>query len=506
MYYPTHGRRAVVASLASHNSHPCRRMALVPTKSRERLVALALLSLAAGAALRLSWPADMEFKGDEQYVFARTQLDNWPSLGMPSSVGVPNPAMSVWAFVLLARAFGVTTPTGLGLAVMGMNVGALALLFAFAMRIVDESERERWLWALALVAVSPLAVLRERKIWAPSIFPALAVIFWAAFWRRDRRAGAFVWGLVGVLLGQIHMSGFFFAAGVVVWEAIRGRTGREAPSPAEAQTDGAASARSSEARERTDGAASARSSEARERTDGADSPPPRRTRWSAWLAGSLLGALPMVPWLGYVLHHPSSSSAWDWRELVTPRLWLYGLGDSLGLGLNYNLGVAGFVDFLRYPRIGGVSTYLVGSSQALIALAGCAFVAGALVRAWRTGRRGRSAVAIHGADATSNALRATFLGYGALVAMSGLLVQRHYLVVTYPLEWVLLAALALGVEKHGRRLLAVLWAAQLVVTTSLLAYLHAHGGAAGDYGVAYRLQSPASPSDAAASSQVAPSK
>jgi hypothetical protein len=439
-------------------------MALLQTKSRHRLVALALLSLAAGAALRLSWPTDMEFKGDEQYVFARTQLGAWPSLGMPSSVGVPNPGMSVWAFVLLARAFDVTTPIGLARAVMAMNVAALALLFTFAMTLVDESERERWLWALSLVAVSPLAVLRERKIWAPSIFPALAVIFWAAFWRRDRRSGAFVWGLVGVLLGQIHMSGFFFAAGVVAWEALSSVAAR----------------------------------------DDAGAVP--RTRWSAWLAGSVVGALPMIPWLGYVVHHPSSSSAWDWRELVTPRVWLYGLGDSLGLGLDYNLGAASFVDFLRYPRIGGVSTYLVASAYALIALAGCTFVAGGVVRAWRARRRGRSAAAIHGADATSNALRATFLGYGAVVAMSGLLVQRHYLVVTYPLEWVLLAALALGVEKHGRRLLAIVWAAELIVTASLLAYVHAHGGAAGDYGVAYRLQSPASPSDAAASSQVAPSR
>jgi hypothetical protein len=462
---PLRGSRAPVAARLVGT------MALVLTKSRDRLVALALLSIAAGAALRLTWPADMEFKGDEQYVFTRTQVGAWPSLGMPSSVGVPNPAMSVWAFVLLARAFGVTTPTGLGLAVMGLNVGALALLFTFAMTLVDESERERWLWALALVAVSPLAVLRERKIWAPSIFPALAMIFWAGWWRRDRRAGAFVWGFVGVLLGQIHMSGFFFAAGVVAWEAVRGRTGRD-----DANDAGDTGAR------------------------------PRRTRWSAWLGGSFVGGLPMIPWLGYVLHHPSSSSAWDWRELVTPRLWLYGLGDALGLGLTYNLGVASFVDFLRYPRIGGISTYLVGSSHALLAALGLAFVARALVRAWRDGPTWRRAIAPRATDATSNALRATFLGYAGLVALSGLLVQRHYLVVTYPLEWVLLAGLALGVEKYGRPLLALLWAAELIVTISLLVYVHAHGGAAGDYGVAYRLQSPASPSEAAARSQVAPSR
>jgi hypothetical protein len=441
-----------------------RRMAPVPSKMHGRLLALALVSIAAGAAMRLSWPADMEFKGDERYGFAQAARPGvpWPSLGMPSSIGVRNPGMSVWVFQLLARASGATSPTGLCLCVMGLNVAGLALLFAFAVTLVDEAERERWLWALALVAVSPLAVLSERKIWPPSVFPVLAVIFWASFWRRDRRVGAFGWGLVGALLGQIHMSGFFFAAGVVAWEAVRGRACRDA---AGAQA--------------------------------------RRPRWGAWLAGALVGALPMEPWLRYLLGQPASSNAWDWREIVTPRLWLYGAEDALGLGLQFNLGVASFLDFLGAPHIAGRPTYLVACAHVLIALVAAACAARALRGGLATLR---GALGTGGAtDSTSNALRAAFLGYGGLVALSGLVVQRHYLIVTYPLPWVFAAGLGLSIERHGRRVLAALWAAELIVTTSLLLHVHAHGGAPGDYGVAYRLQ-PASASDPAANSQVAPSR
>ena len=434
-------------------------MAFATSRTASRLAWLALLSIAIGAALRFAWPGDIEFKGDERYVFERTQLASawWPALGMPSSVGVRNPAMSVWVFVGLARAFHVTTPTGLAMSVMGLNVVALALLFVFATRFVEEADRERWLWALALVAVSPLAVLLERKIWAPSVFPAFAMVFWAGWWRRDRRGGAFVWGLVGALLGQIQMGGFFFAAGVVVWEALgRGRN-HSAPRP----------------------------------------------RWDAWLVGSIVGAAPMVPWLGYFLHHPSSQSAWDWRELVTPRFWLYGLTDSLGLGLHYSLGHSAFLDFASGPRIAGTPTYLVGLAHAVLALAGMSLVGLALVRAWRARRTWRSA--IDTPVPTTRALGATFVAYGALLTLSGLVIYRHYLLVTYPLEWVLLAGLALSTGRYGRRVLAVLWASELAITTAMLLYIHAHGGAPGDYGVAYRLQ-PGSASDAPANSQVAPSR
>ena len=65
-------------------------------------------ALACGIVLRLIWPADMEWKADEQRMFTWASTigitEPWPSIGMASGVAVPNPGLSVWLFVPLARA------------------------------------------------------------------------------------------------------------------------------------------------------------------------------------------------------------------------------------------------------------------------------------------------------------------------------------------------------------------------------------------------------------------
>jgi hypothetical protein len=78
-------------------------------------------------------------------------------------------------------------------------------------------ERTLWLWGLALAAVSPLAILFSRKIWAQDLLPIFCVPLLIGHWYRDKRWGAFIWGLVGAVMGQVHMSGFFLAAGLWLW-------------------------------------------------------------------------------------------------------------------------------------------------------------------------------------------------------------------------------------------------------------------------------------------------
>src|SRR5437868_8153218 len=67
--------------------------------------AFVVAALVLGAFLRFAWLADMEYKGDERWTFERTQhvpgVDPWPALGMPSSVGLLNPGLSLWVFVVL---------------------------------------------------------------------------------------------------------------------------------------------------------------------------------------------------------------------------------------------------------------------------------------------------------------------------------------------------------------------------------------------------------------------
>ena len=68
---------------------------------------------------------------------------------------------------------------------------------------------------------------------------------------------------------------------------------------------------------------------------------------------------------------------------------------------------------------------------------------------------------------------------------------RHYLIMTYPLEWVWLSRLSLRDSRWGRTYLAALWLAQLLITVSFLFYIHTtHGDPSSDYGIAYQFQTP----------------
>src|SRR6185436_5974144 len=113
------------------------------------------------------------------------------------SNGIPHPGMSIWIFFLLTKVFGTQSPPDLGRAVQIVNTVALILLAVFALRLVPRPEREPWLWATALGAVNPLAVLFQRKIWSPSVFPFFTLIYLVGWWYRHDRWGALLWGFTG---------------------------------------------------------------------------------------------------------------------------------------------------------------------------------------------------------------------------------------------------------------------------------------------------------------------
>ena len=132
-----------------------------------------------------------------------------PWLGMNSGVQILNPGFSIWPFALMARF--TEDPVAMVQWIQWSNVIALWAFFWLFTRAVPTEERGAWLWGLALFAVSPFAIIFSRKLWAQNVLPFFcAVVLWGHFYRRTR-LGAFAWGLAGALLGQIHMSGFFFA-------------------------------------------------------------------------------------------------------------------------------------------------------------------------------------------------------------------------------------------------------------------------------------------------------
>src|SRR5215469_13898723 len=208
------------------------------------------VSVAVGIVYRLIWLQDIEYKDDEAWTFTQVQAF-WQThhllfIGMPSSAELPNPGMSFWVFLAMSSILPISDPLALTRAVQLINVVAILLLAILALKGVERSEREPWLWSVALVSVNPLTVLFSRKIWPQNTLPVFTVVMLVGWWYRRRWWGAFLWGLVGAFLGQIHLGGFFFSAAFVGCTLLFDR---------------------------------------------------HSVRWSTWFAGSVLGALPMVPWL-----------------------------------------------------------------------------------------------------------------------------------------------------------------------------------------------------------------
>ena len=167
--------------------------------------ALLACAIACGIVLRLLWPADMEWKADEQRMFAWASdigvTEPWPTVGMASGVALPNPGLSVWAFVPLARVSG--DPVALAQLVQLVNVVALLGFVAIgASRLIAGPARQLWFAGLALMAVNPIAVVLARKIWAQSLLPIVTVATLAAHASRRSWAGAFFWGVAGALSGH----------------------------------------------------------------------------------------------------------------------------------------------------------------------------------------------------------------------------------------------------------------------------------------------------------------
>ena len=96
-----------------------------------------------------------------------------------------------------------------------------------------------------------------------------------------------------------------------------------------------------------------------------------------------------------------------------------------------------------------------------------------------------------GSTNTGLAVAAALLGFGLLITFNFTVVYRHYLVVAFALPAVALACAALLAGDVGRRLLSGLVVAQAVLAFGFLAFIHDHGGAPGDYGIAYDHQTAA---------------
>jgi hypothetical protein len=400
------------------------------------------------------WLGDIEFKADERYMMLAAlhagRGQPWPWLGMPSSLTLRNPGLSVWAFVALARIGAVSTPVGLSRAVAILDSVAALLFGVFAAGVVREAgERRTWLYGLALASSNPYLILMQRKIWAQSIMPIFLFAYFFGWWRRDRAwSGAFVWGIFGALLGQVHMAGFFLALAIAAGTFLV--------------------------------------------------PEQRaRARWAPWVAGTVVGAAPLVPWLVHAASFRPDSTAFDWQRIFQFEFLGKWTSEPSAVTLADSLG-GDFGAFLRSPVVGGEATYLVAALH--VALLGiCAAVALQLAAHWWRRRRDLAGLLFARGTDTDLVLTSTLLGAGGAMTVLGLTVWRHHLLAMYPLPYVWGARAALR-ARGGQTLLEALVLLSFAVAIAVLGFVHVHGGAVhGDYGRAYSAQpvfNPAPPSEA----------
>ena len=395
-----------------------------------------LAAVVFGVVLRLVWPADMEWKADEQRMFTWASAvgvtEPWPSLGMESGVRLPNPPLSVWIFVPLARAAG--DPIALVQIVQAINVLALLGFVVFGRLLLSDAARRLWFAGLALQAVNPLAVTLSRKIWAQSLLPAFALAVFSGHAFRRLRVGAFLWGVCGMLAGQVHMSGFVLQAALAIWTWFAER-----------------------------------------RLAGGQ----RRTQWPYWVAGSLVAAIPLWPWLARVMQAGGSFSR-DWTATREPRALLLWLADGLGVNTAY-LYTPEWIWFLGEPRLAGTPTY--GMAAVHLILAGVAL---SCLGRWLVTIR-PSLVPSLGHGDLWLWIHAAAFGVTALLMLAGVRARTHYVIVLYPLPFVWLAWLIS--TYGGRRVYQTVLVLQLLISVAVLWQVHRDGGViTGAYGASYRAQ------------------
>lgn len=180
-----------------------------------RVPTAAAVIIVAGACLRLYDLAAMEFKGDEQEglnLAMRLLADRPWSSGLPfpthgivsSNAGVHNPPLYTW--IIAALWAPTRDPVAVARLIAIINVICLYPLWLWARRRMDEP---RALVTLALCAVSPFAVIFSRKIWPVDLLlPGVLAVLWGVEWVRGSRPwrGVVLLLLAALVAGQLHLS------------------------------------------------------------------------------------------------------------------------------------------------------------------------------------------------------------------------------------------------------------------------------------------------------------
>ena len=388
-----------------------------------------------GVLFRLMWASDMEWKYDEVWMYEMAQAiangDTWSWLGMRSGVNVRNPGMSIWPFSFFA--LFTDTPIGMVRWVMALNIVTIFSYFFLIKKRIKENERDIWLCGILLMSVSPMAVLFSRKIWAQDILPFFVFFIILGHLYRNKVWGILLWGAIGALVGQIHMSGFFFSFGLFISTLIYDRVKKQ------------------------------------------------KSSWfSWWVVGSIIGTLPMIPWL-YYLTEASAGGGLKWKNIYKFRFFYFWAFDAIGIHIRYAL-KKDFWEFIKYPFIFNIPTYLIAIAHiSLIAIG--AYKLKELPKYLKS--KFNKSRFFKNWNEIDFYLFSCLIGLGLVMGFSGVTIHEHYMIIAYPFVYIWLAKILIN---HRRLFFSVIFL-QAFITFNFLLYIHLnHGSEKGDYGMTYSRQ------------------
>ncbi|MEM9541658.1 MAG: hypothetical protein AAGA60_19450 [Cyanobacteria bacterium P01_E01_bin.42] len=395
--------------------------------------------LIVGTILRLIWAMDMEWKNEEIWTFEQarkiaTGEIPLPTIGILSSIGIPQGGLSMWCFAAIAS-FS-EDPVAMVRWIGGMNSLVLWLFFAFILRQIAANERESWLWGIAIASVNPFAILFSRKIWIPDILIPFCFLSFIGHWFRRKFLGSFLWGCFTLLSGQIHLGGFVFTAGFFLWTIWH---------------------------------------DYRQRTL-------QKIAWLGWLCGSFVASIPMFFWLVEALPQWQGARS-SIVGLLIPKFYSQWLTTALGVNMSYSLQDVFWSDFLKEPIAFGFPSYLMVVAHLFLVGIGLY----PFYRWLRKSRRfsWRKMIPQQEDWQLLFYLKAMGLGVGGTFTLSAINFVPYYIPVVLPFPFIWLARLY---EKRIKMLLAIVLV-QLLISLTFLTFIHYTGGSENsDYGLTYRTQ------------------
>ena len=408
-----------------------------------KVYAAVAFAVVCGIVFRLIFPFDIEYKADEIWTFTEVRKviagGPLPQFGMVTSFGPLNPGLSLWFFVGLDWLTNAATPPALAQAVQFLNCIAILALVTFVFISVRMERREVWLWGAALWALNPIAIAYERKIWPPSVFPVFTVAFIVAWWYRRNFWAALIWGMLGALMAQIHIGAGFFALAVAAWTFYANRNDAS---------------------------------------------------WTGWLIGSILGALPALPWLLTVFSAVGRSANLD---VLWPAYFVRWVMQPFGLYVHL-FDASEFARFLSSPIAGGVPTFAMLAVHAVLValwLWMCARSIGTIRRQTWTARK-----LLLGEGPEWLLINASLWGYGGIMTLLTVISvgsARNYMIVVAPIMalWAAMATqqwVAAGNQSLFRKVMVLLCACQILISAGFLSFVHQTQIFAGEYGPTWASQ------------------